>query len=437
MKNITAIALLFTIILALVGCTNQAGDTINTTTAITTQATTTMPSTKPTTAPEASVQLSLAGIAQELPLSPAFMDVLYGKSFYDVRDEEEQYLLDYSFPNACSIFDENRVSVKLVDMDQDGKDELIFRLVDTLILREDNGTVYGYSFSCRQMDGIYADGSFDTIGNIKDGYSLYTIKFLPNGGYETDRVCKIEYGEDETKQYFVADEPASKEEYDRVYHAHIDTGIVISIPLSEFAPYDVRYLKPIDTMRRFIGYRLDDEFDMFYYPGEILSVDPSMDADSYELSCMFLDLLYGVEDPSFHFSFIDLNVDGVLELIVFRSDGFIHAIFTLVDGEPKMVDAFWSERWAKINQAGYIMIFTDQGEDLAVSVNDIIPNSTDYQVVAQFGMEKDRYFKVVDHVDVTIDTEEFNALANPELLKVQYALPISIVGLYYNREILN
>ena len=124
----------------------------------------------------------------------------------------------------------------------------------------------------------------------------------------------------------------------------------------------------------------------------------------------------------------------------YRCDGFVHAIFTVVDGMPRMVDAFWSERMAKIIPSGDIMIYTNKGPDLSVSVVKLTSNSTEYQILEQFGSKcsedtKIEYYQIVDGREIVIDQQQFHELEGRDLFSIKFPVPIPFVNDYHHTHI--
>lgn len=436
MKKLTALLLSLIFLLSIAACTNKNVSPIQSSTKATTK-----PGIQP---PGESELFSKAGIKQEPYLSPAFMDVLTGKKpFFNAERNEEQYLWDYQFWNACSLLDETRSYITIIDMDHDGQNELIFCMIDNLILREENGKIYGYGFTFREMEYIYSDGSFSPHDTVEDGGTLYTIEFLENGKYEFHLLCKRKYVDGETINY-VGDKQVSDAEFEKVYAEHVNTGWAVGCKLSEFSDYDARYKDTINSLYRIVGFRLDSEFEYVYNNyGFIPTPDSGINADTYEFSCMLVELTNGCNDlkmSDYYFGFADLNQDDVLELLFYRRDGYIHAVFTIVDGMPKMVDAFWSERWAKITESGDIMIFTSDGPNVSVSVVKLIANSTEYELVEEFGTKgsaetNTQYYQVADDTQVIIDEQKFDELCHRDLYKIQFPIPVTFENTYYNRGI--
>jgi len=92
----------------------------------------------------------------------------------------------------------------LMDMDSDGSEELLIRASDTLLLREKDGIVYGYSFIFRQMMEVYTDGTFSyNYGGNGIETGIKRISFKEDGNYEITYLCECWiYSPDGEEDYF-------------------------------------------------------------------------------------------------------------------------------------------------------------------------------------------------------------------------------------------
>ena len=120
-------------------------------------------------------------------------EVLENKTtFFDIESGEKMYLKNYSSDNYMSPddtgkyiyddnddYDEERPEIKInrwceVDLDSDGKKETLLELSTTniLVLRNEEGVVYGYSFAFRGMKRVKKDGAFESSSSAADTYVL-------------------------------------------------------------------------------------------------------------------------------------------------------------------------------------------------------------------------------------------------------------------------
>lgn len=114
--------------------------------------------------------------------------MLESGTFYSRDDNKEMTISEY-----CAAFGEaSGITVTVpkfavVDMDSDGVNEIVLWLLvngnndyGTLVLRYQNGTVYGTSFSYRQLYHLRRDGTFDYSGGA-DNDGTAVLKFTESG----------------------------------------------------------------------------------------------------------------------------------------------------------------------------------------------------------------------------------------------------------------
>jgi hypothetical protein len=102
----------------------------------------------------------------------------------------------------------------------------------------------------------------------------------------------------------------------------------------------------------------------------------------YELNCSLFEM-YG---SSFGYAIHDINGDGIPELFILSEDYYdIHAIYTLHDGSPVLVGAYWSRNRCAIDKDGIIYINGSNGAaDSFCASWSLIPGSNELQLVEAF-----------------------------------------------------
>lgn len=127
------------------------------------------------------------------------------------------WLDDQCFPydhNELAAYD--WVDYSVIDMDGDGREELLINGSDTFVLREKDGIVYGYSFIFRQMFEVYTNGTFSFYygGNgIETG--IKKISFKEDGNYQITYLCEcwIHSPEGEEDFFRINGTDVTEEEY--------------------------------------------------------------------------------------------------------------------------------------------------------------------------------------------------------------------------------
>ena len=111
---------------------------------------------------------------------------------YDSSNTKECY-----FKEAFYIGKNHDVLQALVDMDEDGIEEMVTKNIYTskiTLLHYENDTVYGYDLIMNAMQTIYSDGSFYWSyydGSLGDEYGISRISFV-NGRLKFQELCRVE-----------------------------------------------------------------------------------------------------------------------------------------------------------------------------------------------------------------------------------------------------
>ena len=109
------------------------------------------------------------------------------------------------------------------------------------------------------------------------------------------------------------------------------------------------YISVLNDYDRVIEYRLDDTFESKYNNGITVEIGDAL-TNSIQSgmlenwSNMLVEMTNGLASPSksdFGYIVYDLNDDQTPELFWVRSDHEILAIFTLVNNQARLLDAFW------------------------------------------------------------------------------------------------
>jgi len=99
---------------------------------------------------------------------------------------------------------------------------------------------------------------------------------------------------------------------------------------------------------------------------------------------------------NFGYALKDLNGNGNDELILLLRNYTVMAIFSMVDGKPKLLDEFWSRHQCAIDDSGLLYVLSSGGGAcLEYAVYSISQDGTKLLPVEQFG-KCNGYFKVID-----------------------------------------
>ena len=107
---------------------------------------------------------------------------------------------------------------------------------------------------------------------------------------------------------------------------------------------------------------------------------------AYELECSILELRYETRE-NLGYSYRDLNGDGIPELFILTSNFTISAIYSLIDGKPVLVGAYWSRNRCVIDKAGTLFINASSGADDSFSATYSFGDGGELQLIEMVGVE--------------------------------------------------
>ncbi len=207
-----------------------------------------------------------------------------------------------------------------------------------------------------------------------------------------------------------------------------------SIPIyNESGQNDIpgEYSETIKDYKKLVDFRLSEDFESGYNSGKFAEINEDLKADlnisnvnadnsyvslQYKWDNMIADMFGNIEAPtveSFGYILKDLNGDGTRELIWVSSDySVIFAVFTVRDGKPQLLDAFWSRYRCVVLDSGTLYTLGSGGADTFTYEKSEIDLSeeTGLKAIKQFGSENGNYYETVDGDSVTIDKARFDEL---------------------------
>ena len=128
---------------------------------------------------------------------------------------------------------------------------------------------------------------------------------------------------------------------------------------------------------------LQNEVDLL---AKSANVDSSTDDELiYDLRCSSFEtrknIMYAIQD---------LNSDGIPELIILSNNDYVyvHAIFSLIDGSPGLIDAFWSRHSCEISKDGTLYVHSSGGaSDNDTTSYTIAPRKSELNMILKVGQE--------------------------------------------------
>ncbi len=117
----------------------------------------------------------------------------------------------------------------------------------------------------------------------------------------------------------------------------------------------------------------------------------------------------------------DLNGDGVFELVLLRDDYEVIAIFTMVDGNPFLLDHYWNRKHCSIDHNGQLYIVGSNGAGAhSYQMYRIAESGTSLELIWEFGTDGhefvddvavQKYYEMKSGEKVSISKERFEALS--------------------------
>ena len=176
---------------------------------------------------------------------------------------------------------------------------------------------------------------------------------------------------------------------------------------------DPAYITMLNDYRTMVKFRLSEQFQEDYNSGnkpELSQVlQQSIDTvEPYKWGYMWVEMTSGINTPteaSFGYILQDLDGDGTTEMVWLRQDRALLALFTVRNGAPVLVDAFWPKHDGYITEQGYLFTAGSGGVATAYQVR-----TMDGKPIAQFRRDAESFFETVDGKEQSIDPARFEAL---------------------------
>ena len=122
---------------------------------------------------------------------------------------------------------------------------------------------------------------------------------------------------------------------------------------------------------------------------------------------------FSKDKEAFGFALSDLNHDGVDELVLLLKDYTILAIFTIINNETKMIDAYWPKHRCAIYDTGILYSLTSSGaSQWYYRTQYISPENGELQLLQEYGISNDEYYKIIDGEKNCINENEFMEFQN-------------------------
>ena len=149
--------------------------------------------------------------------------------------------------------------------------------------------------------------------------------------------------------------------------------------------------------------------DLFIKIAKEVNIEPDTrnNDKAYELSASFEPLQYAYYGVNLGYSLHDLNNDGTPELFILSEDDSINAIFSLVNGAPVLVGAYWSRNRCEIDEARTFYNSGSSGASDNSFASYSYAGGDELQLIREVGME-------------TYDEEAGKSLPQPRYYRIEY-----------------
>ena len=183
------------------------------------------------------------------------------------------------------------------------------------------------------------------------------------------------------------------------------------------------YESILKEYRRFAGFLIDDDIDGARKNNTFGAADINM---GYHWGCMIVETnIWSYREfpktkEAFGFALEDLNGDGNPELILLLQDYTVLAVFSTVESEVKLLDAFYSRHDCGIDNTGTLYTCSSGGAFyFSRSSYKISPDGSELILIEEFGADgyltgenATFYYKLVNGDKTRISDADFNELSS-------------------------
>ncbi len=216
----------------------------------------------------------------------------------------------------------------------------------------------------------------------------------------------------------------------------------------------VLYAQTLSNYQQIVKERLSQTFEEDYNSDvQLLSKTSPNENLKYKWHCMIVDMISGFANPSassFGYTFMDMNQDGVKEMLWIREDGVVLAIYTLVDGNAVLVDAFWPRYKGIVTNNGLLYTRSSSGAEYIDFTIRTLMSDGQWDEYVSFGIDghtddnQPYYYEMVEATQTEIDKTRFEELREQwpfkqdeqpiDIIKITDDLSAAPVKTYYSME---
>ncbi len=175
----------------------------------------------------------------------------------------------------------------------------------------------------------------------------------------------------------------------------------------------INYLEIIRAYQEFALYIIDKDIEAVFQD-DVFTLPNIDETLLYHWENMLIETsIWSYRDflkdkDAFGFALADLNHDGVDELILLLKDYTILAIFTTINNEVALIDAYWAKHRCAIYNTGILYTLTSSGaSQWYYRTQYISSQSGELKLLQEYGNSNDEYYKVIDGEKCNINEKDF------------------------------
>lgn len=187
------------------------------------------------------------------------------------------------------------------------------------------------------------------------------------------------------------------------------------------------YPSIIEEFQKYAEYLIKDDLEGAFDNNVFSTPDNKL---AYNWSCMEIEAnIWSYRDfpkarEAFGYALKDLNGNGDTELILILKDYTVLAIFSMSNGMPTLMDAYWPKHRCAILNSGLLYTLTSSGADdwyyktqkISQDGSELLPTeefgSTSVDEQSSTTFSDPRYYKVIDGKKAYLSEKEFNDYSN-------------------------
>ena len=378
----------------------------------------------------------------------AYTAVLQNKmTFYNITDKKNYRLKELKDESGDPL---EVKSFAVVDMDSNEKLEVVLDFDNAqygvMVLHYEDGLIYGFNISYTYYlanDGTYIGTlpawclSYCKITSIaKDKYTETTLARVdvdPNkeGAKTFYYINESEVTEDR-HHAFVQSLGEKREGNEAVWHDFTDANIASVFPaayaqealpatsasLTLTDPAALKYATILNSYWDYFIHRNNDDAidDLFARLAKEVKIETDTNIPkAYGLKNSFEPLAFASSGINFGYSLRDLNNDGIPELFIISANYSIHALYSLVNGNPVILGGYWSRNRCEVDENGIFYKNGSSGAEDSSFASYSYVGGHELRLIRMVGME-------------SYDEKSGKSLASPRYFQIEKGKKTIISG---------